>query len=55
MTGGDTEARSIAKDLIDQFHSRFPKAIKTLEEDLEDSLSFYAYPALDTRKISSKI
>ena len=29
------------------------KAIETLENGLEDSLSFYAFPKLDTRKIAS--
>jgi len=32
---------------------RFRKAIEILEEGLEDSLSFYAFPELGARKISS--
>ena len=53
MAQSQEEARRIAKNLIDQYHSRFPKAIETLEEGLDDSLSFYAFPALDRRKVSS--
>ncbi|HCE17304.1 MAG TPA: hypothetical protein DEQ80_05545 [Anaerolinea thermolimosa] len=33
--------------------SGFPKAIELLENGLEDSLAFYAFPDLDARKISS--
>ena len=32
---------------------RFPKAVQCLENGLEDSLTFYAFPKLDARKISS--
>jgi transposase-like protein len=31
----------------------FPKAIEVLEDGLEDSLSFYAFPELDARKTAS--
>ena len=31
----------------------FPKAVQCLENGLEDSLTFYAFPKLDARKISS--
>jgi hypothetical protein len=31
----------------------FPRQLKLLEDGLEDSLAFYAFPALDARKISS--
>ena len=33
--------------------NRFPKAVQCLEDGLEDSLAFYAFPMLDARKISS--
>ena len=34
------------------YAKRFPKAVQCLEEGLEDSLAFYAFPMLDARKIS---
>ena len=39
--------------LIKKYGSRFPQAIRCLEEGLEDSLVFYSYPELDKRKVSS--
>ena len=41
------------KEICRQYEHRFPKAICCLEDGLEDSLSFYAFPQLDARKISS--
>ena len=38
---------------VDSYAKRFPKAVQCLEEGLEDSLVFYAFPILDARKISS--
>ena len=38
---------------VDSSAKRFPKAVQCLEEGLEDSLAFYAFPMLDVRKISS--
>ncbi len=46
-------ARQRADNLAGQYEKRFPKAIEILEDGLEDSLAFYAFPELDTRKISS--
>jgi transposase-like protein len=46
-------ARQRARQLSEQYEKRFPKAIEILEEGLEDSLAFYAFPELDARKISS--
>jgi transposase-like protein len=46
-------ARRRAEQLSEQYGKRFPKAIKILEEGLEDSLAFCAFPELDARKISS--
>jgi putative transposase len=37
-------ARERAIALIKQYENRFPKAIEVLEDGLEDSLSFYAFP-----------
>lgn len=49
----DKVARERANALIKKYESRFPQAIRFLEEGLEDSLIFYSYPELDQRKISS--
>ena len=46
-------ARQRATQLSARYEKRFPKAIEILEEGLEDSLAFYAFPELDARKISS--
>ena len=46
-------ARKRAYDVIDSYAKRFPKAVQCLEDGLEDSLAFYAFPRLDARKISS--
>ena len=46
-------ARQRAEQLSEQYEKRFPKAVEILEEGLEDSLAFYAFPELDARKVSS--
>lgn len=46
-------ARKRAYDVMDTYAKRFPKAVQCLENGLEDSLTFYAFPKLDARKISS--
>ena len=46
-------ARKRAYDVMDAYAKRFPKAVQCLENGLEDSLTFYAFPKLDSRKISS--
>ena len=46
-------ARERASALVQRYAAKFPKAIQTLEDGLEDSLSFYAFPELDARKIAS--
>ena len=46
-------ARKRADDLCEQYEKSFPKAIDTLESGLEDSLTFYSFPRLDSRKIAS--
>ena len=46
-------ARKRAYDVMDAYAKRFPKAVQCLENGLEDSLTFYAFPKLDARKISS--
>ena len=44
-------AKKRAYDVMDAYGKRFPKAIQCLENGLEDSLSFYAFPKLDALKI----
>ena len=46
-------ARQQAHLLMDRFERQYPKAIQTLEVGLEDSFSYYDFPSLDARKISS--
>ena len=46
-------ARARAAALGEKYADKYPKAIETLEDGLEDSLSFYAFPKLDARKIAS--
>lgn len=42
-----------AKEFCQTFVKRYPKTVETLENGLEDSLTYYAFPKLDHRKISS--
>lgn len=49
----DTVARERAEVFIAKYQKRFPEAVRCLEDGLEDSLTFYSYPELDQRKISS--
>ncbi len=42
-----------AYDVMDAYAKRFPKAVQCLENGVEDSLTFYAFPKLDAWKISS--
>lgn len=42
-----------ANSIIDEYENKFPKAIETLEEGLEDSLQYYEFSEIDSRKISS--
>lgn len=46
-------ARARAAALSEKYAVKYPKAIETLEDGLEDSLSFYVFPKLDSRKIAS--
>ena len=46
-------ARKRADSLTEEYEKRFPDAIQIFEDGLEDSLQFYSFPALDSRKISS--
>ena len=46
-------AEACARDIEKEYGQRFPKAIECLMEGLEDSLQFYNFPELDSRKIAS--
>jgi len=53
QAGTAEDAKALASQLAENYRSRFPNAIDILEEGLEDSLSYYSFPTLDFRKISS--
>jgi len=53
LQNGKDGARRAARELADEYSRRFSDAIAVLEDGLEDSLSFYDFPMLDARKISS--
>ena len=46
-------ARERAVALGKRYENKYSKAIETLDNGLEDSLSFYFFPTLDSRKIAS--
>jgi putative transposase len=46
-------AKRYANLLIEEYATKFPKAIEVLENGLEDSLQYYQFPEIDSRKISS--
>jgi putative transposase len=46
-------ALNTARSLIKKYRDRFPRAVETLEDGLEDSLQYYAFDNFDLRKISS--
>lgn len=48
-----SSAVKYAHSFIEDFESKNPKAIDCLEDGLEDSLQFYHFPQIDSRKISS--
>ena len=43
-------ARSYANALMDSYETQYPGAIEVLESGLEDSLQFYSFDRLDSRK-----
>ena len=47
------EALEMAKFIINNYENKYPEAIETLKEGLEDSLQFYHFPEIDKRRISS--
>ena len=53
MTTDLETAKQRAGDLANQYRDKSPKAVETLEEGLEDALTFLSFPSLDARKVSS--
>lgn len=47
------EARKRADRFIAKYGDKYPKAIRCLENGLEDSLSYYAFSLIEAKKISS--
>ncbi len=46
-------AQRSARALAEEYEKRFPEAISCLDEGLEDSLSYYDFPEIDPKRISS--
>lgn len=46
-------AEKLAALIIEEYESRYPEAMRCLEEGLEDSLQFYFFPEIDKRRLSS--
>lgn len=49
----EQSAREYAKMIMDELEELHPHAMEALEDGIEDSLQFYAFPKIDQRKISS--
>ena len=45
--------RALKEDFCREYENSYPKAVECLEEGFEDSIGFYAFEELDSRKISS--
>ena len=46
-------AKKYAIAFMNEYELKYPQAIKVLEDGLEDSLQFFTFPKIDSRKISS--
>ena len=46
-------AKTYAYTLMDTYEEQYPEAIEVLESGLDDSLQFYNFERIDSRKISS--
>ena len=46
-------AKKYADSLMDEYEAKYSEAINTLEEGLDDSLQYYNFAKIDSRKISS--
>jgi len=46
-------AIAYAQQIVEQYGDMYPEAMDILEDGLEDSLQYYAFPEIDSRKIAS--
>ena len=46
-------AEETAARFVEKYAKTYPQAVQCLEDGLSDSLSFYAYPSIDPKKIAS--
>lgn len=46
-------ARKLEQSFIDEYKDRFPKAVDCLENGFEDSIQYYGFSEIDSRKVSS--
>lgn len=46
-------AKKYANALMDEYEGKYPEAVSTLEEGLEEALQFFSFCEIDARKISS--
>lgn len=46
-------AKRRVKELAEEYRTKCPKGIETLEDGLKDSLTFLSFPSLGSRKVSS--
>ena len=53
LQADEKDARKLAKQIMMDFEEKFPEAMQTLDEGLDDSLQFYSFSKIDHRKISS--
>jgi putative transposase len=49
----ESSARKLKDSFCSEFENSFPKAVDCLEDGFEDSIQFYSFSELDSRKISS--
>lgn len=53
LSPDEAEARNRAEGFIAKYGRKYPEAIKRLEDGLDDSLSYYAFPQIEAKKTSS--
>ena len=53
LQGTAEEARKTARAFIEKYGKKYAAAVNCLEEGLEDSLSFYSFETIDSKKIAS--
>jgi len=48
-----SSAERLAELIIEEYEGKYPEAMRSLEEGLEDKLKFFSFPEIDKRRISS--